>query len=281
MTVFWSFNFIVGKLTLHHVSVMALAPFRILFAGLILLAIYLASPHRAKINRQDLGVFALLGFFGVAINQVFFTIGLNFTTAGHSSLIVGAAPILVLLVGYSMGIESLTAAKVSGMCLSLAGVAILATEHGLSLRSANLEGDLITFAGSIGFAFYAVFGKRVAGRYDSVAMNTFNTLFASILLLPWGVYEAVHLDWRAVGWQGWAGMFYMAAFSSVFGYVVFYWALRYLAASRVSAFSYFQPLLVNVLGVVVLGEHLTKRLLWGGAMILVGVYMTERGLGER
>ena len=280
MTLCWSVNFIVGKITLRHLDVVTLMPFRIILAGLILLCIYLANPRRARLSRHDIWTFAMLGFFGVALNQGFFTLGLNYTTAGHSSLIIAVSPILVLLFAMGLGLEGHTAWRMIGMLISFTGVAVLATEQGLHLHSGNLLGDLITIGGDIGFAIYAVLGKRVAARYDSLSMNTFNTLAASILFLPLAIHQGARLNWEAVGWIGWGGMFYMAAFSSVVGYLIFYWALRYMAASRLSAFSYVQPVVVNILGIALLGERVTTRLLIGGAMILVGVYVTERRFGK-
>jgi drug/metabolite transporter (DMT)-like permease len=223
MTFCWSINFIIGKVTLRHIDVFTLMPFRIILAGLILLTIYFASPGRTRFNHQDIWTFSLLGFFGVAMNQGFFTLGLNYKTAGHSSLIIAVSPILVLLIAWSMNQEALTAAKMLGMIVSFVGVTLLATEQGLHLFSGNLLGDLITIAGDIGFALYAVLGKKVARRYDSLSMNTFNTLAASIFLLPLAIHQGAHLNWRAVGWVGWAGMFYMAAFSSVVGYLISTW----------------------------------------------------------
>ena len=59
--------------------------------------------------------------------------------------------IIVLLLASMQGLEALTTKKVIGMAAAFAGVAVLAAEHGLSLHSATLRGDLITFIGSIGF----------------------------------------------------------------------------------------------------------------------------------
>ncbi len=280
MTLSWSFNFIFGKIALRHFDVTTLAAFRIIVAALILLPIYYSSRQRARLDRKDLWTFAVLGFFGVLINQGLFTIGLNFTTAGHSSLIIATAPILVLLIAWAKGLEAFTASKAAGMALSFAGVAFLAVEKGLHLHSGSLRGDVITLAGVVGFAVYAVWGKKVALKYDSLAMNTFNSLAAAILLLPFAIHQGIRLDWRGVGWAGWGSMFYMAAFSSVLGYLIFYWALRHMAASRISAFSYVQPVIVTLLGIFLLGEHLTRHLVIGGALVLFGVYIAERGPDE-
>jgi O-acetylserine/cysteine efflux transporter len=87
----------------------------------------------------------------------------------------------------------------------------------------------------------------------------------------------MHLDWGGVGWAGWLGMIYMAAASSVAAYTLFYWVLRYMTASRVAVVSYFQPVAVILLSIAFLHEHPTRNLLLGTALVLLGVYLAERG----
>ena len=307
MVLMWSYNFIVGKIGLQHLDVFTLASFRVELAALILGMILLLSrkgrartkvtqeggprpaPTQPKpslqseakgISKGDLWTFAYLGFFGVAVNQICFTVGLNYTTVGHSSLIIGMGPIFVLLLARSQGLEHLTVLKVTGMALSFAGVAILTAEHGISLRSGTLRGDLITLAASVGFACYTVWGKKVAGKYDSVEMNAYNYFAGALLVLPLAVRQAILMgrdgSWAAVGWAGWLALLYMAGFASVGAYLIYYWALRHLAASRLAAFGYLQPVLATCLGILLLpGERVTAHLLGGGGLVLLGVYLTE------
>ncbi|MFZ3332546.1 MAG: DMT family transporter [Candidatus Acidiferrales bacterium] len=56
-----------------------------------------------------------------------------------------------------------------------------------------------------------------------------------------------------------------------------YWALRYMTASRVGAMSYFQPVVVILLSIAFLGERPSRNLLVGMALVLVGVFLAERG----
>jgi drug/metabolite transporter (DMT)-like permease len=69
----------------------------------------------------------------------------------------------------------------------------------------------------------------------------------------------------------------MAAMASVAAYMIFYYALSKISASRVIAFSYLQPVLATILAILFLGERLTPYLLVGGALVLVGVALAERG----
>jgi drug/metabolite transporter (DMT)-like permease len=176
-----------------------------------------------------------------------------------------------------MKLEALTTAKILGMAIAFAGVAILEAENGLDLRrSPTLTGDLLTLVGTTSFSIYVVLSKKVARKYDSIAMNAFNFFAGAAVLLPVAIWSGIHFDWGSVGWAAWMGLVYMAAISSVAAYTLFYWVLRYMEASRVAAVNYFQPVGAIVVAAAFLGEIPTRHLFLGGALILLGVYLAER-----
>jgi drug/metabolite transporter (DMT)-like permease len=291
MVASWSLNFIVGKFGLRHMSALTLASFRVELAAVILLFIYAiaalrrgaetasAVAPRFRPTATDWSTFAKLGFFGVFVNQVCFTVGLAYTSVGHASLIIGMGPVFVLLLARMRGLEALTSRKLLGMAVALAGAGILGAEKGISLHSATMRGDIILLCGSIGFSLYTVFSKEVAGQYEPLAMNTFNFLLGGLMVLPVAIYEAVLLakgpGWASLTWQGWGAILFMALFSSVLAYLIYYWALHYVAATRLATLSFIQPVATTLMGVAWLGEHFTRSLLLGGALILLGLYAIE------
>ncbi len=277
MLMLWSFNYIAGKIALRTLDPITLACFRLELAALVMLPIYFAQPNRAPLRLRDIWPFAYLGFFGVIVNQGLFTVGLNFTTSDHSAVIIAVGPIIILFLARALKLEAFTVGKIVGMAISFAGVYLLETEHGSPAHSPYLVGDMITLCGVIGFAAYTVLGKRVAAQYDAISMNTFNCVAAAIMLLPLSVCQATHLNWHSVALSGWLGMIYMAVGSSVAAYTIMYWVLRYMTASRVGAMSYFQPVVVILLSIAFLGDHPSRNLLEGTALVLVGVFLAERG----
>ena len=70
------------------------------------------------------------------------------------------------------------------MAIAFAGVAVLASENGISLHSPSLFGDAIAMTGAIGFATYVVLGKRVARKYDALTMIAFNHFAGAVIILP-------------------------------------------------------------------------------------------------
>lgn len=287
MILSWVFNFIFAKLALRSFDPLTLAAFRVVLATIVMVAVYLSLPkglHTAiagpnrptKPSRSDLWTFAELGILGVILNQMLFTVGLSQTSVGHSALIVGMGPIHVLIFARLFGLEQITSRKLIGLLLAFTGVVVLALEKGLSLQAGTLRGDLITWFGSLAFSLYTVRGKRVAAKYDSLAMNLYNYLAGGLVILPLAIWLGWRLDWGSVTWTGWVGLAYMSIFASVTAYLIFYWALRHMTATRLAAFSYLMPVIATLMGILLLGEKVTWHLLVGGTLVLIGVYLKER-----
>src|SRR5713226_3504435 len=195
VVVVWAVNFIAAKIGLRYLPPLTMASFRVTLAGVSMVPAYLicsrwpafADARRSSsqgITLRDLWTFSYLGFFGVVVNQMCFTTGLRYTSVSHAAVIVGMGPIYTLVLAVLFRLEKATWHKVVGMGIAFAGVAVLASENGISPHSPSLLGDAIMMAGSIGFATYAVLGKRVAGRYDGLTMTTFNHFAGALLTLP-------------------------------------------------------------------------------------------------
>jgi drug/metabolite transporter (DMT)-like permease len=292
VVVVWAVNFIAAKIGLRYLPPLTMASFRVAIAGLSMVPAYFicsllpafSDARRARLRGfagRDFWTFFYLGFFGVVVNQMCFTMGLRYTSVSHAAVIVGMGPIYTLVLAVVFRLERATWHKVVGMAIAFAGVAVLASENGVSPRSPSLLGDAITMTGSVGFAPYAVLGKRVAGRYDALTMAAFNHFAGAIIILPVALHQARALGpistWRAIPWQGWTALLYMGLFSSAMAYIFYFWLLRYLEASQLAAFTYLLPVLAVTLGIVLLGERGSVTQVIGGALALGGVYWVESG----
>jgi len=290
--IIWAINFIAAKIGLRSLPAMALASFRVVLAGAVMLPFYLwcsrlpafaeaAQSRRHQFTLRDIWIFLYMGFFGVTINQVCFTVGLRFTSVSHAAVIVGMGPIYTLIFAVLFKLERVTRRKAMGMTIAVIGIAVLASENGVSAHSPSVLGDAITMTGSIGFAMYVVLGKRVAGRYDPLTMTAFSHYAGALMVLPVAIYRAVTLGsaehWRAIAWTGWAALLYMAIFSSAVAYLFYFWLLRYLEASQLSAFTYLLPVVATILGILWLGEKGSWDQVLGGVLALGGVYWIESG----
>jgi drug/metabolite transporter (DMT)-like permease len=277
MVFFWSFNYIAAKVALREFPPLLLSCVRTSLAGLFMYPIYVwrfKSGPRTW-TRSDVPLLIFLGVFGVALNQIFFVAGMSFTSVGHSALMIGLTPVLVLLIASILGQERVTARKMAGMAVAIGGIAVLNLAPSRSVH-ASVLGDFLVLMAALTFALYAVFGKSVAKRHDSITVNTFAYMSSGLVLAPLTWYTGHAFPFARVSLLAWASLIYMAAISSVLCYLIFYYVLAYVPASRVSASSYIQPVLATVMAIPLLHEPITTAVAMGGMCVLAGVYIVER-----
>ena len=76
--------------------------------------------------------------------------------------------------------------------------------------------------------------------------------------------------------QAWGAVLFLAAVTSIAGYVGWYWALARGGIQRIATLQFLQPLSGLVLAALVLGERLTWPLAVGAAAVIVGVVIARR-----
>lgn len=277
MLLFWSFNYVVGKVALREFPPMLLVALRMSLSGVLILPIYLwrNSESGPSLNWSELRVLLPLGILGIGGNQLFFTLGLARTSVAHAAIVIATTPLLVLLLAAAIGQERVTAGRLLGMAVAFGGIVVLQTGHTPG-STATLLGDLYVFLGAASLAAFTVLGKPISSRLGGVTVNTVAYVGAGLLVIPFIFQQSFQFHFGSVSSEGWWSIFYMAAFSSVISYLIYCHALRHIAASRVSGFSYLQPVLATLMAVPLLREPVSPGLLVGGSLALAGVVMTER-----
>jgi drug/metabolite transporter (DMT)-like permease len=274
MIVIWSFNFIVTKHVSAHLPGLFLACFRTVVAGLCIVPVYLRG--RQAVPRADWPKLLTLGVAGIALNQILFVVGLGQTSVAHGAIITALAPVQVLLLAVIVGQEHLNTRKAVGVALAFAGVAWLQLGKS-SNTGATLTGDFIMYLGTAFFAYFSVFGKAYTKRLGSVTVTGIGFMASAVAASPVALWSAQSVDFARVPWTAWAGIFYMAVFSSLIGYLIFNYALAHVPASRVAAFLYTQPIVATLMGWAFLHEPLTVALGISTALVLLGLWVVERG----
>ena len=100
-------------------------------------------------------------------------------------------------------------------------------------------------------------------------------VYGSLVYMPFGLIVALRYDYQYINYQGWLSIVYMAVVVSIFGYVIWYWVLKYLEASQVAVLQNIQPVAATALAAVMLGEPITPNLIVGGIIVIAGVVLAQ------
>ena len=278
----WAINVVATKEALLGFNPLALAVVRAIAAALVfgVLFLFLRDWSLLRLTRGQWLRFALIAFCGITMNQILFIEGVAHTNVPHAAFIVAVEPAMVLALSALMRLEPLTMLKFAGMAISFLGVVLLTYgkmghgDHGYWL------GDLILMGEVIVFAFYIILMKEVADQYDVVTLNTLAFGLGALMIIPFGAVDAWHTQWSRIPIRAVLGLVFMIFFSSVIAYILFAYALKGLTASRVAAFNYIEPVIATGLGIWLLHDRVGLWGIFGGGLILLGVYFTERERGE-
>jgi len=240
---------------------------------------------RERVAVRDLPRLAITGFFGVAVNQLFFFNGLEITSPINVGIIMTSAPILVVILSYFIRKEKITLLKAIGVFIGAVG-AIALTTFGKQPGFDSPLGDLFIFINALSFSIYLIIAKPLMNKYRPITVITYNFLFGIVFIScypeVWSDISAAEFSvFPAVIWWKIAFVVFGATF---FTYLLNVFALKHVSPSVSGSYIYTQPMLVMVFTVVFtyfgwtadyVGAITIEKAVYM-LMIFLGVYLISR-----
>jgi drug/metabolite transporter (DMT)-like permease len=276
----WGASFVATKVALRDVTPVTLIWLRFGMGVAILGAAVLVRRQFAFPAKKDWFYLALLGFLGITFHQWLQSTGLVTAQATTTAWIVATIPIFMALLGWLVLREKLAWTQILGIFLAALGVLLVVTEGDLSALSRGkfgTMGDFLILLSSPNWAIFSILSRRGLRQYPATRMMFYvislGWLFTSIQLFTGpGLSEIPNLTW-----EGWLGIGFLGIFCSGLAYIAWYDALQALPVAQTGAFIYIEPLVTVVVAALVLSEPLLWASLLGGGIILLGVWLVNRG----
>lgn len=250
---------------------LVIAFYRLAFTVLLLAPLALSGRgHRelAAINGRDLGLAVASGAF-LAVHFAVWITSLQYTSIASSTVLVTMQPLFVVTLGWVFLKESISSKGAAAAVVALAGSVIVGAGD-FRLGGTALWGDLLAFSGAFFVAVYMLIGRGLRGRLSLIpyVFLVYSTAAASLLVINLitgtPLYPYPKLDWL---W-----FLALAVIPTIFGHTVFNWALRYVKAAVVSVSILGEPVGATILGYLVLREAPGPWSLFGGLVIIFGLY---------
>lgn len=250
---------------------------RVLGANILFWSSHAFFPSQ-RIQKNHWWRFVLGGFFGVAANQLLFFKGLNLTTPIQASIIMVATPVIVLLIGALFAKERLTWLKSLGIIIGASGAVYLIAPHKIGSESFALTGfgNLLVALNAAAYAIYMIIAKPLMQIYKPLFVIKWMFLFGLIFVLPFGLSEFLLIQWDTFPPHIIFKTLYIVIGVTYITYLFNIYALRYLNASAVSIYIYFQPAVAAAHAILAGKDMLTATMLVSCLLICVGVFMVSR-----
>ena len=273
----WGATPILTRIALEDLAPLVVATLRTIVAGALAvpLLVHLRQPFpRAATSRRLLAVSAAAGF---VIFTVVYTVGQQRTSGLHGVMILAALPIFTGTYASLVARRRPRRAWLLGSAVALVGEVVLIGARGGGGGDATLVGDLIVLAAALVVSAGYVAGAMLPPRGVSSAAATYwGVGLGALVLTPLalGLFAADGVP--EAGPAAWGAVLFLAAVTSIAGYVGWYWALSRGGIQRIATLQFLQPLSGLVLAVLVLGEGVGPGTAIGAAAVIGGVVIAQR-----
>jgi len=266
---FWGISGGIGGLLISH----DWDPFVVSFyrgaVGLALVVGWLAiHHHHSGLHHTRFWLWSIIAGIGVAGNFSFYLISVAEGGVAIASTLMYCAPVLVYVVSLLLGLERLSAVKLTAIALVLTGIVLLTELHDVSGSSVTLMGAAAGLGAGLAYTGF-IFGFKFAVPNGSpqASLSIAFTVVALVLIWPADKGEILTVPaapdrvmFAALGVLG-----------GGFSFLIYVIGLKNTAPVVASLIAMIEPVTALLFAFAVLGERLAVSQLVGMALILVAV----------
>jgi drug/metabolite transporter (DMT)-like permease len=273
----WGASFMINKWLLQELGPASLSLYRWALASGLYLA-YLAATGRLRpmwvsLRRKPL-VFLALGLLCLPVPYLAQNYAIRLTSIINVSVLLDVDPAFVVVMAAIFLHERISMVAALGVAIAVVGTVVIALAGGgLSLASADFVGNALALTAAGSLAVYTILIKTSAREFDALTLAVLPTLVGTLLLVPPAWAEG--LPWPAHPWV-WAGVLFLGVVNSAWATWAYIVVVQELDASRAGPLVFLIPVVAAILAVTVVGERPGVQTWVGAALILGGVFLSER-----
>ncbi len=232
------------------------------------------EPPLTAAERRNL---FLMSFFGNFLFSICMLFGMSLTTACAAGVIMSSLPAVVALLSRVLLGERLGVPALAAVALAVGGIALLQLARGGQPGDAGAwRGDLLVLGSVVCEALYVVIGKRLAAARAPLRVSALINLWGLVLMLPLGLWQALHFDWSAPSPASWGLLVFYSLSASLVAVGLWMRGLRHVPAHQAGVFTVALPLAATAVGVLWLGESVGPLHLLALASALAGIGLVAR-----
>jgi len=286
-TLFWGGNFALGKAVSGSIPPMTLSYVRWTEALIFFLPLAWSEfkKYKADLYKNWL-IFASLGITGVVGFNMCVYLSVQYTTAINAALINSFAPIVVSLLSIIFLSEKLTFKQGIGMAISLGGVIwIIARGNWQKLISLTFNrGDMIMIIAVLLWGIYNIVLKKKGKIVPLKTLFIASIIYGLIFTWPLLIYEnaQIGLVWvsQLTGIH-YLSLLYFGIFPTILSFLFFNKAMLQIGPSKAAVFANLIVVFASIFGIIFLDEKLISAHVYGGILVISGVYLTTQKSKEQ
>jgi drug/metabolite transporter (DMT)-like permease len=263
-TIIWGSTFFIVKDTVTTVNEYYLVFIRTFIAAVSMLTFLYFKDKKALLNYKTVLKGMVLGFL-LATTYLSQTIGLKYTSSGHSAFITGAGVVIVPMLMFFFYKRSLKMSEIVILFVVFMGLYLLTYDSETSLN----VGDLITLITAFSLAWHLILAGEYVKKTEVLSLVGFQFLFASVFSLI--LYLTTQPLTFSISINDAYALLYLGFVGTLFCYFVSIWAQKHVDTVTVALIFTLEPVFAALFAWIFASESFSLKEMTGGFIILGGI----------
>ncbi len=270
LSLIWGGAFFFNEIALVDFGPLTVVLGRVGFGALALLIWVYATGGRLPTDARIWGAFLVMGVLNNVIPFSLIVWGQVSIDSGLASILNATTPLFsVVFAHFVTSDERLTPARLAGVVLGLAGVAVLIGPALLLQIGDGVLGQLAVLGAGCAYAWAALYGRRLRGLPPLVAAAGM-VICSAVVMVP--IALLIETPWRVQpGLASVGAVLGLAVLGTAAAYWLYFRILRTAGATNLMLVTFLIPVSAVFLGALFLGERLAWTSFAGMTLIFAGL----------
>ena len=245
------------------------------------IGLWILRPRFEKIAARDNILFALAGFTGVILYQLFENIAINYTNASNVSVIVSICPLFTAIFSQIFLKEKhLSLWFIVGFIISITGITLVCLNGNRTLEF-NPKGDILALCSAICWGLYSVIISLINRKnYDQICATRRIFFFAVLMMIPLMIFTKQNNILQSASSftnpLNIVSLLFLGLIASGFCFAAWNKACKIAGTVKVSCGLYLIPIVTIIFAFFALGEKISLPGAIGAIITIAGLFISER-----
>ncbi|OWP83570.1 drug/metabolite-transporting permease [Flavobacterium davisii] len=220
----------------------------------------------------------ILSILNFVLSNGLSTWGVKYISSGLGAVIGAIFPLWIVIISFFNG-ERLSKLAVVGLLVSFSGVCIVFFDYLTDFIKPDFQlGIFLSVLATITWAIGSMYTKKKAKNFNPYFSIGLQMLISSILLFAYTGATGTSISLFQIPSQAWWSIAYLVVFGSITTFIALIYILQHLPTEVSSIYAYVNPIVAVILGAIIFNEPFTITLLIGVVVVILGIYLINRGI---
>jgi drug/metabolite transporter (DMT)-like permease len=280
--VLWASSFIALKLAFQFYPPMLVIFGRMAVASVVFL-FFVRRFRSIRLRKADFPFLLVMAVSEPCLYFLFEAKALENTTASQAGMITAMLPLMVAVGAHFFLREKVSRKTIFGFGIAIFGACLLSLSGSISATAPNpVWGNFCEFIAMACATVYTLSLKRLTSSYSPFFLTAFQAFIGSIFFFPFLFFIPTGMP-SHLALVPTLSILYLGVFVTLGAYGLYNFAVSRIPASQAAAFINLIPVMTLLLAWLILKERFTLPQYLGGALVFLGVFLSQEksleGLG--